>query len=211
MHKILLSVCLMAGGAACADPCTDEIAALYDGGALDAFAQPPHRIETTTRLADGTVQYEYLTFFDSPLKSMNGVKGRGLFTLGIGADTWTGPTPDGPWTKMPNQMPVDMEAFRRDMQEQFARNLTKTDCPGLVDSEDGPVRVYRYTSQTDKNEAQGGTYFGGSYTDFIDPDSGRLIRREETGSFAHYSPQPGTNVTVSRYIYDDPRRLTVPD
>ncbi|MDQ2095786.1 hypothetical protein [Rhodalgimonas zhirmunskyi] len=191
------------------DPCTRDIRALYEGGALDPFAQPPYRYETTVFNEDGSTRFEFVTVFDTPLKSMSGLKGQNM-TLAIGRRTWTGPSPDGPWTETPNQLPEDLAAFHKANRDQLAANLRDTACPGLVEVEGKPRLRYDFTTQTDPNPDQGGTYFGASYSVFIDPDTGHLMRQEQTGPFAHYQPQPGTERWVMVYSYDPAISLSAP-
>ena len=52
---------------------------------------------------------------------------------------------------------------------------------------------------------------GSTKTVFIDPATGRLTRIEDTGGFAHYAPDPGTDVTTSVYTYDPAISLSAPD
>jgi hypothetical protein len=213
MPRLLLSLALLAALApipALADACTDEIAALFHGGALDPFTRPPHMIETTTRDASGAVQYEMLTLWDTPLRSLSGMKGQ-MVTLMIGPDTWIGPGPQGPWTKAPNQNPPDMAAFQAAIRDQLAANLRDTACPGQTTLDGQTFTTYRFTTQTDPNPDQGGSYFGAAYTVYISPETGLLAREDQTGAFAHYQPAPGTDTTVALYSYDPALQLAAPD
>ena len=194
---------------AIADACRDEIAALYAGGALDPFAQPAYSYDTTVTAADGTVKYEFHTVFDTPLRSMSGLKGQ-MVTLSIGSRTWIAPGPDGPWTEAPNQNPDDMEAFHKANRDQLARNIRDAACPGETALDGQRYLTYRFTTQTDPDPATG-AYFGSTKTVFIDPATGRLMRIEDTGGFAHYAPDPGTDVTTSVYTYDPAISLSAPD
>lgn len=205
-----ISSCLPFAAPAQADSCRAEIVALFDGGALDPFAQPPHAYDTTVYSPDGSVKYAFYTVFDTPLRSLSGIKGQ-VMTLAIGNRTWTGPGPEGPWTETPNALPADLEAFHRTIRDQLARNVTAPVCHGVVETAGGRYLAYEFTTQTDPDVAQGGTYFGAREVDYIDPDAGRLMRREQTGQFAHYQPEPGADRWVMVYRYDPAFSLRAPD
>lgn len=193
-----------------ADPCREEIVALFDGGALDPFAQPPYAYDTTVYAPDDSVKYAFYTVFDTPLRSLSGIKGQ-FMTLAIGNRTWTGPGPEGPWTETPNSLPADLEAFHKTTRDQLARNVTAPVCHGVVQKGDGSYLVYEFTTQTDPDQDQGGTYFGAREVDYVDPESGRLMRREQTGQFAHYQPEPGADRWVMIYRYDPALSLRAPE
>ncbi len=73
-------------GFALADACTDEIAALFEGGALDPFARPD-RIETTVRVSpDGTETPVNEVRWDGTLKSIYAMSG--TYYLAIGTRSW---------------------------------------------------------------------------------------------------------------------------
>ena len=191
-----------------ADACQDEIVALYDGGPLDPFVQPPYRYETQVLDGDGALKFEYITTFDTPMRSMNGVKGQTMY-LSIGLDTWSGPGMDGPWTPIANSLPDDLEAFFKANRDNLAANTSEPECLGTV-SVDGQDYVgYRYKTQTGPNPD--GTYFGGRYTSYIDPASNRLMRHEWHEPIAHYQPEPGTDVWIQIYTYDDSFALSAPE
>ena len=194
--------------AAAADPCQDEVAALYDGGPLDPFAQPPYRYETAVTAADGSLRYEYVTTFDTPLRSMNGMKGQKMY-LAIGNRTWEGPGPDGPWTELPSSLPDDMEGFQRRVRDQMAANVADAECLGTVQRDGQDFTAYRFTTRTGPNDD--GTFFGGEYTVFVDPATGRLAVQEVRAQVAHYLTEPGTDLSVSVYTYDPSIALAAPE
>lgn len=194
---------------AIADTCRDEIAALHDGGALDPFERPPHRFDTVVTGADGGLRWEMHTVFDTPLRSISGLRG-GTFTLMIDDRTWIGPGPDGPWTEAPNHNPADMAAFHRKTRDQQAANLRDTACLGLVERDGQSLLAYRFTTQTDPDPDQGGSYFGATYTAFVGAGLGRLVRLEQRGQFSHFQPESGTDTWVSTYSYDPDIRLVPP-
>jgi hypothetical protein len=191
-----------------ATSCRDEIVALYDGGPLDPFVQPPYRYETTVTAADGTVKYEYITFFDTPLRSMNGLKGQTMYLV-IGRDTWSAPGPEGPWTPTQNSLPEDMEGSQRAIRDQHAKNVTDAECLGKLDRDGATYVVYRFTTQTDPGDD--GVFFGANHTVFIDPEVNRMMIQEQRGFFAHYQTEPGTDISVAVYTYDPSFAISVPE
>ncbi len=191
-----------------ADACRDEIVALYDGGPLDPFVQPPYRYETQVLDGDGALKFEYITTFDTPMRSMNGLKGQTMH-LSIGLETWSGPSPDGPWTPTTNSLPENLEEFFKTNRDNLAANTTEPECLGTVTVEGQDYIAYRCRTQTGPNPDS--TYFGGRYTSYIDPASNRLMRHEWHEPIAHYLPQPGTDVWIQVYTYDDSFALSAPE
>jgi hypothetical protein len=141
---------------------------------------------------------------------MSGIAGQ-MMTLSIDRRTWTGPGPDGPWTEAPNQLPEDLEGFHRATRDQLAANLREVECPGVVDLDGAQAVSYRFTTQTDPDDTQGGTYFGATYQVWIDPERGVLLRQEQSGLFAHYQPEPGQDRHVAVFAYDPDISLQAPD
>ena len=191
-----------------ADACRDEIAALFDGGALDPFAQPPHRYDHVVTGADGSPRYAMTVTFASPLKSMTEMN-TGMRSLVIGRDSWMAQGADAPWVKAPNMLPEDMEGLYRRHRDQLAANLRDTECLGPVEVEGQGLTAYRYTTQTDADDQ--GIYFGGTYTVYLDPDTGLKMRQEVDGALAHYQPDAGTDRTVQTYSYVDTITLSPPE
>lgn len=190
------------------DACHDEIVALYDGGPLDPFVQPPYQYEQTVTAADGTVKYEYITTFDTPMRAMNGLKGQTVY-LSVDRRTWSAPDADGPWTETPNSLPEDLEGFHKANRDALASNTKDSECLGMVSIEGQDLMAYRYVTQTGPNPD--GTFFGATYTSYVDPATNRLMRQEQRGFFAHYQPEPGTDLNVSVYRYDPSFAISAPD
>jgi hypothetical protein len=206
--KPFLFAFLICPAAAMAD-CRAEITALFDGGALDPFAHPPHRIDTLSTTEDGTEVSRYLTFWDTPSRSINGTPETGPFWLSIGNDTWQGPTPDGPWSPLGVMAGDPVEDVHRATRDEMAANVSEEECLGTVALDGREVLSYAYRTQTDPGDD--GVYFGGTYTIFVDPESGHLLRVETEDFIAHYQPTPSTGRTVSVHSYDDPRTITPPE
>ncbi|MDA7425071.1 hypothetical protein [Thalassococcus lentus] len=205
---LLVALCLSTATMGQADPCYDEIVALFDNGPLDPFVQPPYRYETTVYDASGAIKFEYITTFDTPMRAMNRLKGQTVY-LSINRQTWSAPGPDGPWTELPSSLPEDLEAFHKANRDALAQNLTEAECLGHVEKDGQSLLAYRYETQTGPNFD--GTYFGATYTSYIDPTTNRLILQEEHKAFAHYQPEGGTDVTIKRYTYDGDFKLSAPD
>ncbi|MFT7593231.1 MAG: hypothetical protein ACI8R4_000544 [Paracoccaceae bacterium] len=204
--RLILLLCLLPF-AATAD-CRDEIVALFDGGPLDPLVQPPYRYENSVTAADGSPRYRYVVTFDTPMRSMTEMT-TGMTTLAIGRNTWTKSRPDGPWIETPSSLPEDLMGFHKHNRDQLAANVSDAECLGVVPLGGEDMTAYRYKTQTGPNDD--GTYFGSLNTIYIDPASNRLMRQEQTGNFAHYQPEPGTDLTVMIYTYDPAITLAAPE
>lgn len=209
MRAIILALSLLP--AAVQADCRSDIAALFQGGPLDAFTLPPYGYETTVTTASGDVKYVLEVRWDTPLKSLSGIKGGGNYALSIGGEAWTGPGPDGPWTKSGSMGIDDIAAFQRGIAEQMARNVTDPQCLGTVDVDGMQYTAYQYVTQTDPNPDMGGSYFGGTYTVYIDPATNRQMRQDLNGAFAHYQPEPSTDISVSLYRYGPEFAISPPE
>ncbi|MBP0483661.1 hypothetical protein [Sagittula salina] len=198
-------------GAAMAEDCRDRIAALFeDGGALDPFSRPPHSYVATTYDAGGAVKWIYQARYETALRMIGGTEG-GNRILMIGPDTWTGPSPEGPWTAAPNQNPPDMEAFFRAHMAASVKNLDRTDCAGVVEIDGLRLVKFTYVTRTDPAPEAGGAWFGALYTAYIDPDTGRLMRQDTAESVAHYASEPSTDLQVTLYTYDPTITIPTPE
>lgn len=194
---------------AAADPCRDEIAALFANGPLDAYQRPPHRHEKQVFDASGALTLTFSSIVETPLRSISGIKG-GDMTLTIDDDTWTGPSPDGPWAPSQNNMPKDREPWHRAMQAQQAANLSDTACPGIVDFDGHQWLSYRFSTRTDPNPAMGNAFYGSSDTVHIDPETRQVMRWEQTGLYSSWLPEPGKDTYVTTFSYDPGVRVTAP-
>lgn len=210
MRHFLVLGLIGLSGPALADACTDTVKALFAGGPLDPFAQSAYFYDTTVLDADGAVKMEYYTVFDTPVKSMNGLKGHTMY-LNIGNRTWSAPSPEGPWTELPNAFAGDPEDFQRDIRDQLAANVRDAKCNGTITHGGKTYTRFQFISQTDPNPDQDGSYFGSAYTVFIDPETNLLMRQENTGQFSHFQTEPGTDTWVRAFTYDPSIKLTEPD
>ncbi len=206
---VAFALCLAIPAQSNADACRDEIAALFDGGPLDPYQRPSHRHEKQVFDASGTPTHTFASIVQTPLRTISGIKG-GDMTLAIDDDTWTGPSPDGPWTPSQNNMPKDREPWHRAMQAQQAANLTNTACPGIVNFEGTQWLSYRYSTKTDPNPDMNNAFFGSTDTVYIAPDTMQVMRLEQTGLFSSWLPEPGKDTYVTTFTYDPAITITAP-
>ncbi len=201
----LLFTAIVPAGAA-ADACRDEIAALYDGGALDAFARPPHRQVVEQYAADGTLTRTGLNLIETPLRTIAGDEAASHFTMAIDRDLWNGPTTEGPWTDLGYQMPDGREVgVRRGMAQEQA-NLTDTACHGTTD--EGLIH-YTYRTQLDPDD--GGMFYGALTDLYVDPASGWPARMVQTEFINSWTEGVSEERHVIDFTYDDSIRVTAPD
>ena len=128
-----VSACLAAlllAAPAVADPCLEEIAALFDdGGAMDPFARPPLHQFTQEYDTDGNPTRLNEALFDGPLKTIAGVAAENHFTMAIDRDLWNGPSLDGPWTGVDYQFPQGRE---EQMRAALAQNQPTAEIPVII-------------------------------------------------------------------------------
>lgn len=191
--------------------CQDRIAAMFDGGALDPYTRPAHNYTNTVLTPDGDMRYQFFAIWDSPARRISGVNGSGSFVLIIDNDSWTGPSPEGPWTAAPNMLPENYDDVQRRQQAQMVKNLSETACPGRVEVDDIPYENVRFFTKTDPEEASDGAWFGSRNSVFIDPDDGRVMRWEMTDFVSSFAPEVSRDIHVQIFTYDDPISISRPD
>ncbi len=195
----------LAGHPAVAD-CTTEIAAMFSGGPFDPFERPNRRETTISIAPDGSETPVSDVLWDGPTRSIN-CYASGC-AMAIDGEMWLGDSFDGPWTPAPTQAPSDPEAFVRQIADDLGANITEAHCNGSQTLGDGAALQFVYRTKTNPNEF--GSWFGGLFTAWIDPDTGRLVRLEETESVASWAPEPNPAVKVTTVIYDDAISVTRP-
>lgn len=79
-------VCALASQPTLADDCTSQIAAMFVGGPLDAYQQPPHRHEKRVTDADGNIVITYQSIVETPLRTISGIKGGAMTIHGMAQD-----------------------------------------------------------------------------------------------------------------------------
>jgi hypothetical protein len=190
-----------------ADGCAAEIAALFDGGALDGLARPSRHETHVLVAADGTVTPRQDVTVETILRYRS-VAG-GAWTLVDGARMWSGTAPDGPWTPLGTPLPGDMLDRYRDMQAATLRNMTEAECLGAGDLGGLPVVAYRYRSRTDPGPE--GQWWGGLYTAYVDPATGLLHRLDTAEMVASWQATPSPDTEVITMRYDPSIRIAVPE
>jgi hypothetical protein len=183
---------------------------MFDGGALDPFARPPHAIRSVTTGPDGAQKSVYLARFETPVETVGGVEGGEIMALIVGNDSWIGASLDGPWQEAPNMVPPDHEGFARAQIAQTTANLTDITCDGTAEVDGMTLEKVSYTTHTDPMEVTGGAWFGARYTAFIDPETNLLMRMETRDFVAHYAPEPGKDLQVITYTYDPDIKVDPP-
>lgn len=188
-----------------ADGCRDEIAALYDGP-LDPFQRPPHRQVVQVHDADGNALRQFHNTIETPLRTISGEVASQHFTLVVDRDIWNGPSPEGPWTANPAQMPEGREEAMRTQYAQLRANMTDTVCHGT--DADGRIS-YSYRSQTDKDAT--GSFFGSHDRIWIDPDTGQIVRFELTDFVNAWSSGVSAERHVIEVTFDPSIKVKRPD
>ncbi len=203
---VALVAALMAGPAL-SDPCRDEIAALFTGGALDPFERPARREKTIRFAPDGTEtvisEVEWLAVRRSLTRS------GGMYFLNYDTEMWLAQSADGPWTRSPSALPADFEDMTRAQNTQRAANLTETECLGSVELGQQSYAGYRYRTRTD--ETAEGSWFGGYFTTYLDPETGQLMRLELREAVSSWQPEPTKDVDITTVIYDPDLTITKPE
>lgn len=211
LRPLLLVSMALAPVQAVADACRERIAAAFDGGPLDPRDRPPHRQTTTVLAQDGVEIRVFDTVMESALRSLSGVRGSGTYTLVIDRQSWTGPAPDGPWSKAPNLLPDDrMDQIDR-IRRQEQANLSDTACPGAQELNGQGVEVFVFTTRTDPDPSMGDAWYGARNTVYFDPDTNRVLRWEMTDFRNSWSSGIGTERHVILYDYDSSIRLPEPE
>ncbi|KNG94701.1 hypothetical protein [Pseudaestuariivita atlantica] len=190
--------------------CTAEIAALFDGGALDAYARPPHRHFKEIRGEDGTLKQTFTSVVETPLKTISD-DSAGTYALAVEDRAWTGPGEDGPWTPSPANFPADRKGTHKAMMAAQVRNLKDTVCHGTVTRDGRDYLGYTFTTQTDPDPQFGNAFFGSTDTVFIDPATGRLAIWQQTGLFSSWLPTPQTDVYTTTFTYDPTISIEAPE
>ncbi|SMX40681.1 hypothetical protein [Maliponia aquimaris] len=190
--------------------CRARIKAMFDGGPLDPFVRPPHRVTNTVLSPEGDMRYQYLAIWDSPARSIGGVLGSGTFALIVEGDSWTGPDPEGPWTAAPNMLPDDYDGLQRRQHAESRENLTDPACLGTVTVDDTAYEAVSYVTRTDP-DPDSGAWFGARNTVYLDPETQRVQRWEMTDFTSSFAPELSRDIHVQVFSYDDPMTITRPE
>ena len=210
--QILLAAVLSLSQAApaLADPCRDEIAALFDGGALDIFAQPPYRAEMRVLGPDGAEKQVFDWVVETPVRQLFGMRGGTQYMLHLGAQSWMGPGPEGPWTALGEIGAGGTAEAQRAVGRSQQANLQDTECPGVTERDGTAYLTYSFRTRTDPDPARGDSWFSGAQTILIDPGTGLLMIREEREMAGSWAPEPSPDTRITTYAYDPALVLETP-
>lgn len=203
---LLVALAVLNPAAAFADPCTDEIAGLFEGGAFDPFVRPNRREITVQVQPDGTETPLNEVLWDGTLKSIN--HQNGVYYMAIGTKAWQASLVDGPWTFSGDMGDFDPDEMTRATNRSMAANLSETECPGVVDLEGQRAVKYVFRTKTDPNRF--GSWWGGLYTAYVDPRTGLKLREDIAEYVASWAPDPAQTVNVTVVEYDDTISIEAP-
>lgn len=209
MRRISLVLAVALAPLPAAADCAADVAALFDGGALDPFDRPNRREVTVSVTTDGTETTETPVsdvLWDGVTRSINCTAT--MCAMQIDTEMWTKPVGTDAWAAAPSQLPDDPEAFAQGIVDDMAANLSEPDCLGADMLGGRAVTVFRYRTKTNPNEF--GSWWGGLYTAFVADDTGRLVRLEETESIASWAAGPDPAVKVTTVTYDDSISISAP-
>lgn len=206
--KLAAALAIFAGAAE-AESCLDTIRDLYST-TLYAYDRPPYRSEKTVYDPDGTVLHVFVSTVESPLRTKSGVRGDAV-ALVIDRQVWTGPGPDGPWTEAPSNFPADRKAAHDRAHKQQLENITDPVCEGAVEMEGDTLLKYAFSTQTEPDPDQGGLFLGERSTVYIDPDTRRVMRWEQTDFVTPWMAEPDHARHVTTFTYDPEIRVDPPD
>ncbi|MCB1335250.1 MAG: hypothetical protein KDK26_16780 [Roseivivax sp.] len=202
-HRIpLVAVLALAALPAAADPCQEEIQALYDGGPMDYYTWGPYKTATAYFAQDGSLKMVLDIIAETPTHMISTTRDSGQWYLVEGLETWTAPAAEGPWTYAGKMQHADADGFNRQMLADQRKNVTEAECLGVVELAGRPAQSYRFITKTDPHEEWGSGWFGGRYAIWVDQETRRIARMETHEFAAHYAPTPSTDIIVNEYTYD---------
>ncbi len=193
---------------AMADPCEDEVQEVFQTS-LYSYDRPPYRSEKSVYDAQGALQHVFVSSVETPLRTLSGVKGDSM-ALVIDRQVWTGPSATGPWTEAPSNFPADRKAAHDKAFAQQLANLDEIECNGLVEMDGVSLLSYSFSTQTDPDPDQGGLYFGERSTVYLDPETRRVMRWEQTDFTTPWMTEPDAALHVTVFTYDPELTVTPP-
>lgn len=187
--------------------CAAEVAALFNGGALDPLVRPNRRETTVARQPDGTTTPISDVVWDGPINALNCFTG-GCMII-VGAQSWTAPAPEGPWSAGTDPYSgVDPLTFVTATRDRLAASITKPECLGPTDLDGTPTIAYRFFSKLEPNEF--GAWWGGTYSYWVDPLAGQAVLIELSEAISSWAPDPSADVQITTISYDDALRVVPP-
>ncbi len=190
--------------------CRAEIAALYDGGAMDEFTRRPHHIEMTDYAADGTMTERHVG------QQINGThytlfsEMRGMGVLYVGTEVWYQMSKDAAWGNKQTMPAVRKDDLMRQQAEKAA-SISEEECLGTMQGEGEDYLVYRWRVFTDTSEEHGGGINGAVHEAWVDPDTGELAILKDSDVVTPWMKEPDGSTRVTRYRYDDGIVITPPE
>lgn len=185
------------------DACREEIAALFDGGAMDPFARPPHVQTVKEYNAEGVLQRENFNYSETPMRTIAGSGGH--YTMAIDTKVWTGPSPEGPWTDTGQSLPEDRDQTMVTFTKQTQANLVDTVCHG-TDAE-GYLH-YTYRSKTDPDE--NGMFFGALSEIWVNPKTGHVEKMQMSEFVNSWSDGVSDNQQTLEFDYSQTVKVDPP-
>lgn len=198
---VVMGGALLAAGAARAD-CIDDIRAHY----TDPFERPPYRTIKHVYDENGTELRFFQDIVETPLRTISAVNGKDA-TLVIDRDYWTGPSPEGPWTKGATRMPGDREAGIRAMYLQELANITEPECLGETERDGKTLLHFRFVTRTDPDAT--GTWFGARNDILVDPGTKLMVHWTQTDFENSFQQGVSKEVHVRKMEYDTTIRISV--
>lgn len=154
MRLLFFSFSLALASPAFSD-CRAEIAALYNGGAMDEFTRRPHHIEMTDYAADGTMTERHVGQQIDGTHYTLFSEVRGMGVLYVGTEVWYQMGKDAAWGNKQTMPAVRKDDLMRQQAEKAAC-ISEDECLGAMQADGQEYVVYRWRVFTDTSEEHGG-------------------------------------------------------
>lgn len=186
--------------------CAAEINSLFHGGAWDPFERENRRETTIIRHPNGTETPSSDVLWDGPLRSINCTP-NGCF-MAIGNAFWQGKTFEGPWTRSNDVKNGDPEEFVRATNARLLASVKQPQCLGKTDLDGKSTLHYTFFSKPEPNEH--GSWWGGRYSLWLDPDTNRILRIELAEGISSWAPEPSKDVQITTIVVDETIEIKEP-
>ena len=201
-----LALSLAATVAPAAETCRETIAAMYFDGPFDPGQRPPYRMISGSFAPDGTYTQTGQAVWTDPLTSISGTGES--FMLVADTKVWTGPSMQGPWTRMQAPMTANREDLDLRQRQQNAKNLTETSCDGTYEIDGRRVERFTFRTRTDPDDQ--GMYFGALNTVYVDPAINQVVRWDYAENISSWAPEKSADRLVNQFMYDPSITIEVP-